>query len=194
MTVLFCPFCRESYENETACPEHELPLVPLSMLPSEEQIDEHVPLARSDFRHGRGLVLAASALLFFGFFLPFAQRGAAGASVSAFRFASQLASNLWTVPLVAAAAIAIVLRRKTIAHLRSARLAVSLLGLFPLASLAYTTWRLMIAAAEYERSWGAGYELHPKIGAFSMLIGSVGLLMSGVFLGRVQKAHKRIIT
>ena len=30
--VLFCPFCRESFEGETHCPEHELALVPFDRL------------------------------------------------------------------------------------------------------------------------------------------------------------------
>ena len=31
--ILFCPFCRESFEGEAVCPEHDLELVPIDRLP-----------------------------------------------------------------------------------------------------------------------------------------------------------------
>ena len=37
--LLFCPFCRECFEGEAQCPEHELALVRFEDLPREEDPD-----------------------------------------------------------------------------------------------------------------------------------------------------------
>jgi len=38
--VLFCPFCRESFEGQRLCPEHELALVSFDRLPAGEGFDD----------------------------------------------------------------------------------------------------------------------------------------------------------
>src|SRR5436190_1914040 len=72
--VLFCPFCRESFEGQAHCPTHDLALVPFRELgpeldPARDQ--ERLPLATPAF--GRGLVLAGALLSLLALFLPLAR-------------------------------------------------------------------------------------------------------------------------
>ncbi|MEM7139230.1 MAG: hypothetical protein AAF500_21845 [Myxococcota bacterium] len=75
MRILFCPYCRESFEGIDECPEHRLWLVEIDQLPPE---DGRAPSGVSFFvdpRFGRGPVLAGAALVLFGFALPFVRSG-----------------------------------------------------------------------------------------------------------------------
>ena len=45
MSVLFCPFCEESFEGLTQCPEHELELVAFDKLKS--RLDEDAQRERT---------------------------------------------------------------------------------------------------------------------------------------------------
>ncbi|HVZ36050.1 MAG TPA: hypothetical protein VG963_26665, partial [Polyangiaceae bacterium] len=64
--VLFCPFCRECFEDSSTCPEHELRLVPFDQLTPDPEAREdegdaapptnaeEAHLAPFDPRFGRG--------------------------------------------------------------------------------------------------------------------------------------------
>src|SRR5688500_7833988 len=132
--VLFCPFCRDSFEGRETCPDHDIPLVSFEALPQRTGSraiprDDEV-LAPYDPRFGRGIVAAGAVLTFAGFFAPLvSRRGDLDVTYSAFAIASTIAPNLWTVVFAGAMVIAALARRRTLASMRGARLAVLLVGL-----------------------------------------------------------------
>jgi hypothetical protein len=132
-SVLFCPFCGESFEETAQCPDHELPLVPWSALPSSRPAeDEHDdPVARLSPRHGRGLLLLAAATTLLAFWtLPLGHvEGDPRYGGSLLALAWHGAHRLGLVPAGALALAVATLRRRTRAALRAARLALLLLSL-----------------------------------------------------------------
>ena len=69
-SVLFCPFCAESFEALERCPDHDLPLVPWQALPrSKPPLRDDEPVARFSPRHGRGVWMATAALTLLAFVL-----------------------------------------------------------------------------------------------------------------------------
>src|SRR5690348_17144314 len=104
--VLFCPFCRESFEGATRCPEHDLALVGFEKLGPDpfdpenmpEVIDE-TPLSTFDPVFGRGYVAAGAILnaLAFPCDLVRAQPHAPGVSM---RELCTSIPSLWTLALV----------------------------------------------------------------------------------------------
>lgn len=175
--LLFCPFCRECYEGETHCPEHELALVELADLPRQAHEravawDERV--APWEIRFGRiELVLGVIAVLVGFFALPlvvgsFDDRPVAWSALS---MASSRAPNLWTVPFVAVLFIVFLYRRRTPLEMRGARLAGVVLALMPAISLGYSLWNVQRGVARMHGAialdWGAGVWV---IGAASVLL------------------------
>lgn len=188
---LFCPFCRECFEGETECPEHELPLVPFEMLPKRKRVlreDERV--VAWEPRYGRGIVAAGLLLQAVGFFLPmFTFARGEEITMSAFTMAATMAANLWAIP-AAIVAIAITLaRRRTLAEMRGARLAVPLLSALGGVSLAYTLYRTwhgaqQLAATDAE----VGFAI--EWGTWVVALGIVVAIAGGVVLGVVRRAEE----
>ncbi len=132
--VLFCPFCRESFEGETHCPEHELALVPFDRLEgatnSSTQPRDDERLDTFDLRFGRGVVGAGALLALIGFASPIGSISAAGERllVTGPSIAVTHAPTLWVVPGVGLAALILLARRRTLAGMRAIRLVVPLLA------------------------------------------------------------------
>ena len=85
--VLFCPFCRESFEGEKTCPEHELTLVSFDRLgPDPEdpellpEVIDQQPVAMLALGYGRGWVLFGAVLNLLA--LPMTMVRGASASIS----------------------------------------------------------------------------------------------------------------
>lgn len=186
--VLFCPFCEESFEGETRCPEHDLALVTLLRLqrqrgPAIPADDEDVAL--HDGRFGRGLLLVAAATVLVAFFLPVLRvvYPDGESSASGFAAASSVAANLWVVPAVAVAFLSILLRRRTPAKLRGSRLAVAALAGLGLTSLGFTLARVYAGVSRNEALFGVQAEVHVLWGAW-LLCGALLLaLVAGLRLG-----------
>ncbi|MFW5877069.1 MAG: hypothetical protein ACOCXM_10055 [Myxococcota bacterium] len=159
---LFCPFCRECFEDHAVCPEHELVLVPFDRLPSPKHAEppEGEPVPLHDLRFGRGWLLLAAILLLGGMALPLVTtaEGARSTTATGYEIATDRALNLWIVPAVAAALINILMRRRTPAQMRGSRLAIPMLGLLMAGSLGYTLWRIHRVAELVEMTvavrWG----------------------------------------
>jgi hypothetical protein len=183
--VLFCPFCRESYEGAKVCPDHDLPLVPwgrLAAAPHEHEPDEagdHEALRIWELGSGRGLVVAA-ALLNAGALL-----GALGSAQdpplgnhAALAFCAAF-PVLWTLPLVSFTLLFVLGRRRTRAGLRSMRLLVPLLGLPSLAALAVVDHRLGRPAGTLFlglHGSGPGTSVYAAVGAsLCMVVGGLRL-------------------
>ena len=187
--VLFCPFCRESFEGRSRCPEHELELVPWQALPPDPEAESHGPpaghVAFYDLRHGRGLVFLGAVLVVLGFGLPVVQTSLSESlEVTGVLLAATRAGNLWTVPFVALAAAALVLRRTTLAGLAGIRLAVASAAVVGFASAGYTTFRLLRTAADVQARYGDAVFVEPRPGAYLVALGLAFVLVGGLRLGR----------
>jgi len=170
-SVLFCPFCGESFEDVARCPDHDLPLVAWQELASSGPAahDADGPVARFSPRHGRALLFASSAATLLAFLsLPLGHvQGDARYGGSLVSLALHGAHRLWLVPTGALALGATVLRRRTRAGLRAAAVALCLLALVPPlgASWAWAGSRDAIAALAAQR--GEALTLVPGAGLWA---------------------------
>jgi hypothetical protein len=185
--LLFCPFCREAFEGEARCPEHELALVPWSELPGSESDELHEGDAVSpvDLRFGRGELFASVALLFGSVLCPIftVAEGEDARAFSLLEAATDRHPNLWTVPFVAAIVLSVALRRRTIREMLGARLALLILALGPLASLGYTLWRVSTNADSLGAALHRSIAVTPAWGIAPVILGAVLLAIGSVRLG-----------
>ncbi|MBX7197444.1 MAG: hypothetical protein K1X94_35695 [Sandaracinaceae bacterium] len=185
--LLFCPFCRECFEDADRCPDHDLPLVPFEQLPAaprEQEDDGQVPML--DPARGRlELVLAAIGLLL-GFLVPLVEVSAAGRTqtFSALAAAAERAPNLWAIPIAGALFASLVGRRRTPLQMRGARLAGIVVALAPIVSLVYSI-RRMIMAASLEHGVSVSIAWGAYLIGLSALLGIVG----SVRFGGALRAH-----
>jgi hypothetical protein len=99
--------------------------------------------------------------------LPLARlSGATELSNTLIELASGRAPRLWIVPAAALAALSVVLRRRTPAGMRGARLALAMLALLPSAVVAFTLWGASDAAQAMGPRLGGQVRLHIGIGAW----------------------------
>ncbi|MBK6577083.1 MAG: hypothetical protein IPG17_12930 [Sandaracinaceae bacterium] len=185
MSVLFCPFCEESFEGLTQCPEHELELVAFDKLKSRldedaqrERTSDEKPIDALHPGYMRGPVALGAVTTAVGFFLPFIefQLGDQLATASAYSFALERALNLWTPLGVAIAQLAVLATRRTPSAMQSARLTIPLLSCVGGASIAYTAQRVF-AQVDAQGSAGHAASAQLLVGAFMMI---AGLAFSGV--------------
>src|SRR5688572_26279829 len=111
--ILFCPFCRDSFEGERTCPEHDIALVPL----------ERLPPALFEPGYGRGLVAIGAVLNALSLALVFV-RGKAGSDGLAAYELAVTAPSLWTLLLVSFTLLFVLKRRRTQRALRGLRVLV----------------------------------------------------------------------
>lgn len=178
--VLFCPFCRESFEGCTTCPEHELALVPFEKLPpgfgeddgdddEAEGSSESAVFGPFDPSHGRGVVALGALLVGLSLVLRFA-RFEGAESLRTYELARALPS-LWTPGLVSFTVFYVLARRRTLHALRGLRVLVPSLSTIPV---------LTIAWARYG-SVGLEATLGPAV--YVVLLGSALLFYGGLRLG-----------
>lgn len=193
--ILFCPFCREGFEGVTTCPDHELPLVSIDKLKGSSEEDEAASeeafLDLVDPRFGRGLAAAGALGTFIGFLLPLASRQDVDMSTawSALEVATHEAPALWTVPFSGAIVFGVLMRRRTRALLRSARLVMALVGVMPIVTLAYALTRLFRGAEILGRALEERYgmprllELRVEWGAYVIGCASIAMIAGAFMLG-----------
>lgn len=191
--ILFCPFCRECFEGEARCPEHDLALVAFADLPKTlEDLAAELPrddedLSAFDGRFGRGWVALGAALMFVSFAMRFVNITVQGsmAGFSGFEAAAGRAPNLWTVPFVASLLVAILVRRRSLAKMRGARLAVMLLGLAPLFALGYSYVGVLEGAAR-ESARASAMDVTPGLGIFVAAAGALVVAYGARKLGNAN--------
>ena len=184
--VLFCPFCRESFEGEQTCPEHELPLVPFFDLPKQAApVDEHARVAWYSPALGRGPVAAAAFGTLAAFlFLPLAGvDGPTQMGGTMLRLAREGTPKLWLVPSAAAAMLLILARRRSRVGLRGLRVLIPLLACVP-PLVVFWSW-LGVEAAVVLMAARTGQDLAPRLGsgASLVLIAALPALVFGLRLG-----------
>lgn len=187
--LLFCPFCRECFEGEKECPEHELALVPFERLPKEDDPDavpaHDAPVPLFDARFGRGWVLAGIVILVAGFAMPLMEIATATQSTvfSGFSAAVRRAPNLWMLPFVAAMFAWVLVRRRTPIAMRGARLAGVVFAIAPLFALGYTLIKVTQGAAEHVARTGQAMDVNVEYGVVVVAVGALSLLIGSARLG-----------
>lgn len=172
--LLFCPYCRDGFEDAAECPEHELTLVPIDRLPRIARSASQVTFF-ADPRLGRGPILLGGLLVLVGFFLPFVRTDALQAS--GLGVAIDGAHNLWLVPGAALAILAVLWVRRDRVAMHSARFAVLGLGLAGVLPLAYTARRVALMAEVTQR------DVDWLVGGLTMLVGLVLACVGSLRLG-----------
>jgi hypothetical protein len=190
--VLFCPFCRESFEGTARCPDHDLALVGFEKLGPDpfdpenmpEVIDE-TPLATLDPVFGRGYVAAGALLNVLAFACDLVRAQAHTPGLSTRELCLNLPS-LWTLGLVSFTLLFILRRRRTPKAMRSVRLLVPLLALISPATLAWAFHRLDQGVIV----WATGQRLvHAQPGSAVYVVGLASCLIfaGGFRLGVLPK-------
>ena len=140
--MLFCPFCKEGFDDVERCPHHDVGLVSLRALGqlSAARVPDDLRLPLWSPKLGRGLVLVASLLTLLAFFCPFGQLlGEVTVSNTLFALARGRALRLWVVPMAALALILLLARRRTPAAMRGARMSALFVSCLP-SSVVLITW------------------------------------------------------
>ncbi len=189
---LFCPFCGDCFEGEARCPAHDLPLVPLDALDGmhgQSVPGDHEPVAPYDPRFGRAWIWTGALLVVLGFFLPFvtSTQGARVTTATGLQVASRVALNLWLLPLIALTWTTTLTRRRTLAQMRSARVAVAALCVGASASLGYSFWRIHQGAERIARAYGLAVDIEVDAGVFVVTAGVFLAFVGSVRLGTPPK-------
>jgi hypothetical protein len=183
--VLFCPFCRESFEGLESCPEHDLRLIPFSKLapdPAENttllRVDEDQLLAPFELRFGRAYVAFGALANLLA--LPLALiRLPSGRSYSTL-FVAAARPALWTLALVTFTLLFVLQRRRSLRALRGMRVLVPLLACVSPATVLWELQRLRGGAAAW-LTRGEPFELGPAL--YVVAAGAVLIALGGVRLG-----------
>jgi hypothetical protein len=190
--ILFCPFCRESFEGERTCPEHDIPLVPLAQLkPVSHELDEDderpapptddTPLALFELGHGRGLVAAGALLNALALALEFVGGKEGGPGLRTYELAVT-APSLWTLLLVSFTLLFVLKRRRSARALRGMRVLVPALAFISPLTVSWVLWRLFRGAAVWAPGGRhIGLDLGPAV--YAVGIASLLVLAGGARLG-----------
>lgn len=183
--VLFCPFCRESFEGRGSCPDHELTLVSFDQLrpdesahePDDELAEAHAarpvddrPLTLFEPRYGRGIVALGALFDLLALLLRLLELPSSDPPRT-YQLAHAIPS-LWTLLLVAFTVFFALARRRTLRALRSLRVLMPLLALVSPATLVWAIIRL------------GGTNGHPLGGTvYAVAVSSLLLAYGGLHLG-----------
>jgi hypothetical protein len=196
--LLFCPFCRECYEGEEVCPDHELVLVAFDALPKRLDIDdlpsddERLPMY--DMRFGRGWLFASAVTGLVGFLLPMVTTATSQDAIvtTGMGVAARVAPNLYVIPAVSVGILSILYRRRTPRAMRGARIVIPALALVGLGSLAYTLYRIREGAAQMSESLQTTVSIEPEVGVWIMALAMAITLLGGLRLGKVARRNDEL--
>lgn len=179
--LLFCPFCRECFEDTDRCPDHELVLVPFEELPvPPREQDDDAPVPMLDPSRGRAELTLAALGLLGGFLAPLVEVSASGRtqSFTALAAAAERAANLWSIPVAGALFASLVARRRTPIQMRGARLAGLMVALAPIISVVYSV-RRMLNAATLEQGVTVTVQWGPYLVVGASILAAVGSIRFG---------------
>jgi len=191
--LLFCPFCRECFEGEELCPDHELALVPFVELPKRLDVDDTPAdderLAMYDFRYGRGGLFGASLMGLVGFVLPMVTTASTEDTVvsTGMEVASRVAPNLFVIPAISLGIVSILFRRRTLRAMRGARVVVPAMASVGIFSLAYTLYRIREGAVQLSEQLGVSVSIEPDAGVWVMALAMAATVIFGFRMGGVKR-------
>jgi len=182
--VLFCPFCRESFEGETACPEHELSLVPWSALPKPARPDDEIVVWWSPVL-GRAELAVGALGTWLAFMLwPLAStEGALRMSGSMLKLASHGSPKLWLVLMAALTQLALLMRRRTPLAMRRARAAAFVVAFVPLVAAFWAYRAAQAATAQLAAREGGEIVVHLDLGGYALIASAVLSCIGAARLG-----------
>lgn len=190
-SVLFCPFCRESFEGIERCPSHDLALIDFRQLARVELVSDQARLPLHSLRGGRGWLLLGAVLTLCAFFLPLARLSGAVEVESTLWELTGRAPRLWLLPAAALATLSVLARRRTPAAMRGARVAVGLLAVIPSAVVVATLASTDEATAELARNLGAQIDVHIGVGAWLVWSAVLPLLWGSLRFGVMSRPRMR---
>lgn len=167
--MLFCPFCKEAFDEVTRCPHHDVELVSLRELGqlSAARVPDDQTMAWWSTRFGRGFVLAGALGTLIAFFCPFGHLvGDVTISNSLFSLARGRAVRLWVVPVAAISLLLTLYRRRTPAAMRGARLGSLFVSSLPSVVVAITWYGASAAATAMATSSGGDVTFQLGFGAY----------------------------
>jgi hypothetical protein len=190
--LLFCPFCREPFEDARVCPDHELELVPWTQLPDSRAGSDQAPLSPWSLRLGRGWVMGGMLAMAAGFFLPLAVvHEETRVASSLWQLARAHTFRLWLVPTTVLALGLVLHRRRSAVSMRGARLVVPLLGLVPLGAVGLTLRGVYAAAALLEQKSRMGVTVELGAGTWLVAFGCAAVFVGGSRFGVTQATRVR---
>lgn len=185
--VLFCPFCRESFEGLRHCPDHDLPLVPFDRLPRDkaaaseaEPIDDEQLLELLEPRYGRAYVAIGAALNALALGLEFV-RFPDGTGLTTLVLASSLPA-LWTLGLVSFTLLYVLRRGRTLRALRALRVLVPALAIVSPATLLWELYRIRHGAVLWVQHVRSA-QVEPGSALYVVLLAAALIFYGGVRLG-----------
>jgi hypothetical protein len=192
--VLFCPFCRESFEGARVCPDHDLALVPLHKLPPDasaaeatEETEDDTPLELVDARFGRGYVAAGAVLNATAMGAEFV-RFPGGRALTTLTLASSMPA-LWTLLLVSFTLLFVLRRARTPRALRALRVLVPALACVGPLTLIWELLRIRGGTALWVAQVRSS-QASPGSALYIALAASLLIIFGGVRLGVLKRPLK----
>jgi hypothetical protein len=188
--VLFCPFCRESFEDTLVCPDHDLGLVPFDRLPPDPvsaeptEVSDDTRLETADLRFGRGYVALGAALNAAALGAEFV-RFPDGRSLTTLALASSL-PGLWTLALVSFMLLFVLRRAKTLRALRALRVLVPTLSALGPITLIWELVRIRSGTALWVPQVRSS-QATPGTAVYLVFAASLLIAFGGVRLGVVRR-------
>lgn len=192
--MLFCPFCKEGFDEAARCPHHDVQLVSLRALGqlSAARVPDDQRLPWWSPKLGRGFMLAASCGTLLAFFCPFGQLlGEVTVSNTLFTLARGRALRLWVVPMAALALLLMLFRRRTPAAMRGARLSALFLSALPSAVVLITWLGASKAADVMATSAGSEVKFRLGLGSWLVFVSGAFALIGSLRLGEQPKTRVR---
>lgn len=185
--VLFCPFCRDSFEGLERCPDHDLVLVPFEKLPTSRAVRDDEILPLHEWRFGRAIIFAGALLALIGYFLPLSTTTTlAEQTVTGLRLSMLRLPYLWAVPLVSLALLAILFRARTMRMMRSMRLAVPAIALLGATAVGYAAYSIVFGARELAEAAQREIPVRLEVGFYVTMAGFWVAAAGGLLFGRVR--------
>lgn len=190
--MLFCPFCREAFDDVARCPHHDVALVSLRELgqlsAANVPDDKRVPLWSPGF--GRGWVALGAVATLLSFLGPFGELlGDVEINNTLLHLARGRAVRLWVVPVAAFALLLTLYRRRSPEAMRGARLGTLIVSCLPSAVVLFT-WRGAVLAAEAMASSGNQVTFRLGLGSYAVFLSGALAIFGSLRLG--QKPARRV--
>lgn len=192
--MLFCPFCREAFDDVTRCPDHDVELVTLRELGQLAAAvkDEDGALPLTSLRLGRWQIALGALTMLVGFALPFGVlQGEVSVQNSLLTLARGRALRLWIVPAAALALALMLYRRRTPREMRGARLGALFVSVLPALVVAYTWYGTQQAAAVLASKSGSPVTFQLGIGSVLVFASTLLLLWGSARLGVQRRPRVR---
>jgi hypothetical protein len=190
--MLFCPFCKEAFDDVQRCPHHDVELVSLRVLGqlSAARVPDDQRLPWWSTRLGRGWVVLGALGTLLAFFCSFGQLlGDVSISSTLFTLARGRALRLWVVPVASLMLLLTLFRRRTPAAMRGARVSALFVSCMP-SAVVLITWIGASAAAEaMAANSGGQVKFQLGLGSGLVFVSGALALIGSLRLG-VQRAQR----